>query len=420
MFRKIIDYYIPTLVNQTEEVHRRYKLIVSTIIITILFELSYFGLCILMNFREGMFILLVTSLLLFLILYLIKKRLNMILATNLYVMLGVVNITVCIYYSGGFHSPVLPWLASSPIVALLLGGKRTGFLWVMVNSLLVIIAGLLQVNGYSFPRHYNAAYTNLFYIDCFVGLVLIIFLVAIVFENGKNAALDKLAEKNNLLEAEKQKSDELLLNILPAEISKELKETGKTKAYSYDVATVMFADFVDFTKIGERLSPEDLVFAIGEYFETFDRIIEKYGIEKIKTVGDAYICAAGLPIPTTDNAIIMIKVAIDFMKAIKQLNDRRENLGGVTFNIRIGVNTGPLVAGVVGIKKFAYDIWGDTVNTAARLQENGAAGKINISESTYELINTYFHCTYRGKIQAKNKGEIDMYFVEGTKANVGV
>lgn len=227
-----------------------------------------------------------------------------------------------------------------------------------------------------------------------------------------NKMVDDLTIAQKALQEEKQKSDDLLLNILPEEIALELKQSGKAEARNYNCATVMFADFVDFTKIGEKITPEELVTAISAYFEAFDLIIEKYGIEKIKTVGDAYICAAGLPVPTNDNASVMIKSAIEFAQTIKKLNDDRQSRGSVTFNVRIGVNTGPLVAGVVGAKKFAYDIWGDTVNTAARLQEKGEAGKINISGATFEKIKDEYQCIYRGKIKAKNKGEIDMYFVE--------
>lgn len=231
--------------------------------------------------------------------------------------------------------------------------------------------------------------------------------------NAFNKMVDDLSIAQKALTKEKKKSDDLLLNILPEEVATELKQSGKAQARNYRLATVMFADFVEFSRIGEKIPPEELVAAISEYFEAFDAIIERYTVEKIKTVGDAYICAAGLPIPTTDNALVMIKVAGDFLEAVKKLKEKRRLQGRIVFDVRIGINTGPLVAGVVGIKKFAYDIWGDTVNTAARLQEKGEAGRINISGTTHDQIRHIFTCTYRGKISVKNKGEIDMYFVEG-------
>ncbi|MGH2642437.1 MAG: adenylate/guanylate cyclase domain-containing protein [Chitinophagaceae bacterium] len=418
MFNKVVLYFIPPLHDSDPEELRKYKLIISTIIITFLFLLEYLILCWIIKFPIAIVTHAIVMLSFIPILFLLRKGMNNVIASNLYILAGVIDINVSIYFSGGMYSPVIPFLASSPIVALLLAGKPSGFVWMSVNSLCAIAFCLMGYAHFPFPNDYDLARKIIFFILCFVGIIQLIFILSLVFENGKNAALDKLAQRNKMIIAEKQKSENLLLNILPEEISNELKQTGKTKAHSYDMATVMFSDFVNFTRIGEKLTPEELVSAIAEYFETFDHIIERYGIEKIKTVGDAYICAAGLPIPTTDNALIMIQVALDFLKALDDLNERRHIRGQEIFNIRIGINTGPLVAGVVGIKKFAYDIWGDTVNTAARLQEKGEAGRINISGSTFNLIKHIYPCTYRGKIEAKNKGEIDMYFVEGLPQDI--
>ncbi len=154
---------------------------------------------------------------------------------------------------------------------------------------------------------------------------------------------------------------------------------------------------------------------IDEYFEAFDHIVEKYDIEKIKTIGDAYLCAGGLPIPNTKNAVEVVDAAFDILQSTRQLKEKRLTDRKVVFEIRIGIHSGPLIAGVVGIKKFAYDIWGDAVNTAARMQQNGEEGKINISGTTYDLIKHRFNCTHRGRIEAKNKGLVDMYFVDGRK-----
>ncbi|MBK9270292.1 MAG: hypothetical protein IPM48_01730 [Saprospiraceae bacterium] len=215
--------------------------------------------------------------------------------------------------------------------------------------------------------------------------------------------------QRNRIKKEKARTEELLLNILPEEVANELKEKGSAEAKMYDEVTVMFTDFKDFTKISENLSPQELVADIHSYFEAFDKIISKYPIEKIKTIGDSYMCAGGLPIRNQSHPVDIIHAALELLEYVRN-HQRNSNQ---TYNIRIGVNTGPVVAGIVGLKKFAYDIWGDTVNIASRLESTSDVGKINISGVTYELVKDYFHCTYRGKVEVKNKGMIDMYFVEG-------
>jgi len=219
--------------------------------------------------------------------------------------------------------------------------------------------------------------------------------------------------QRNKIKKGKKRSDELLLNILPAEVAEELKSKGSSAARDYELATVMFTDFKDFTKIGEQLSATKLVEEINECFSAFDDIIQQHGIEKIKTIGDAYMCAGGLPIKNSTHAEDTVKAAIEIRDFMKRYNLKKIEKGEMPFQIRIGINTGPVVAGIIGVKKFAYDIWGDTVNIASRMESSGEAGKINISGATYELVKENFNCKYRGKIDAKNKGEMDMYFVEG-------
>ncbi len=212
---------------------------------------------------------------------------------------------------------------------------------------------------------------------------------------------------------EKKRSDDLLLNILPAETAEELKATGKAKAKSFDMVSVMFTDFKDFTKISEKLSPTELVEELHYLFHAFDNIIHTHNLEKIKTIGDSYMAAGGLPVANKTNANDVVSAALEIAEFMERHKDQRAKKGKEVFEIRIGINTGPVVAGIVGVKKFAYDIWGDTVNLASRMESSGEPGKVNISGSTYELVKDDFTCIHRGKIQAKNKGEVDMYFVEG-------
>jgi adenylate cyclase len=218
--------------------------------------------------------------------------------------------------------------------------------------------------------------------------------------------------QRNKIKKGKQRSDELLLNILPSETAEELKVTGAARAKSYDMVTVMFTDFKNFSKVSERMSADELVREIHHCYSEFDHIIHKHGIEKIKTIGDSYMCAGGLPVSNNTNPADTVAAALDIQKFMLRFNEDNAKHRRPAFEIRIGIHTGPVVAGIVGIKKFAYDIWGDTVNIASRMESSGEAGKINISGATYELVKDKFNCTHRGKIQAKNKGEIDMYFVE--------
>ncbi len=216
---------------------------------------------------------------------------------------------------------------------------------------------------------------------------------------------------NELLSAEKNRSDSLLRNILPEATAQELRQNGRVEAKRFESVTVLFADFKGFTELSAALSPEDLVKSVDYYFSAFDAILDKYDLEKIKTIGDAYMCAGGLPYPSADHAIRMVKAAFDMAEFMKKQAVVNEDI--MHFEIRVGINTGPVVAGVVGVKKFAYDIWGDTVNVAARMESMSRPGSINVSESTYKLIRDYFDCEKRGEIFVKNKGMMNMYFVNG-------
>ncbi|TGL61222.1 hypothetical protein EHQ58_05430 [Leptospira ognonensis] len=229
----------------------------------------------------------------------------------------------------------------------------------------------------------------------------------------KNTELELL---NRELESEKKKSDDLLKNILPTEIADQLKKDGRVVPNYFESASILFTDFKDFTTIANQVDPEELISELDYYFSHFDKISEKYGLEKLKTIGDAYMCACGLPERRNDHAIAIVNAAWEMQEFMKEDQSERTRLGRRIWNLRIGINSGSLIAGVIGKKKFSYDIWGDAVNIAARLEANGEAGKINISEDTYALIKEQFHCQPRGKIYAKNKGEIEMYFVLNKKS----
>ncbi|MGD1845714.1 MAG: adenylate/guanylate cyclase domain-containing protein [Salibacteraceae bacterium] len=224
---------------------------------------------------------------------------------------------------------------------------------------------------------------------------------------------EEIRKNRQLIAAEKAKSDQLLLNILPVKIADELKSNGSAAPQHYEHVSILFADIKGFTNIAEKLPADQLVDQLDHHFRKFDEIVERHGLEKIKTIGDAYMCAGGIPEVNGTNAVDAVAAA---MEMIAFMEESKTNGGiantGHHWDLRIGVHTGPVVAGVVGKNKFAYDIWGDAVNTASRMESSGQPGKVNISENTYQLVKNRFHCGFRGKIPAKNKGEIAMYFVE--------
>jgi len=263
-----------------------------------------------------------------------------------------------------------------------------------------------QAGEYKLKMQKQLAYTW----GGYTGLALVLLLSFFIYRNyaQEKKAVTAITKANKTISEQKQVSETLLLNILPADVADELKTKGKVKAKLYDNVTVMFTDFVNFTAAGERLSPEELVEELHTCFEAFDNIMGRYKIEKIKTVGDAYVAVSGLPTANPSHASDMIRAAIDIRDFIAA---RKNEMGDATFGVRIGINSGKLVAGIVGVKKFAYDIWGDTVNTAARMEQTGEEGKINITQATYQLIKDEYACTYRGEIEAKNKGKLKMYFV---------
>lgn len=231
---------------------------------------------------------------------------------------------------------------------------------------------------------------------------------------AKRRTVNELAEKNARIEEEQKRSDSLLLNILPSAIAQELKANNKVAARKYDQATVMFLDFKGFTNIAEQLSPELLVEELDYCFSNFDRIISQYRIEKIKTIGDAYLCASGLSDKNSSPSDI-VKASLEIQDFLQHMKAERLNRGMPFFEARVGIHTGAVVAGVVGSKKFAYDIWGDTVNIAARMQEACEPGQVNVSETAHSLTKYEFQWQSRGKIAAKNKGDLDMYYVKGVK-----
>ncbi len=246
-----------------------------------------------------------------------------------------------------------------------------------------------------------------------LGFVVII--VFILYRNYRNKV-----KINKILDKQNAQIESLLLNILPEETAKELQQDGYATPRYYESVTVLFSDFVGFTKIAEGLKPHELIAELNSYFNAFDDIVEKYHLEKIKTIGDAYMCAGGVPTPDNSHPCRTVQAGLAMQEYMEAKNTQRIKVGKQPWELRVGIHTGPVVAGVVGNKKYAYDIWGDTVNIASRMESKGEPGKVNVSAATYTLINDNYTCQYRGKIAAKNKGNVDMYFIEKERSETHI
>jgi len=372
----------------------------------------YYGFCLVTLLPFSYFLLVAPSLLI----YFFTKKEQLLVNVQLFC---IFFITLFIeFLSGGFKAGiVIMWAFLAPVGALMYKSIRHAAVWMALFIITIISVAVLH--DYLSPLYKPLPETAQFMFDCMniLGPVIVIyfsmqFFVKSVIRDGKLLQENNVVLSNTLgeLKLEKQKSDDLLLNILPEEVADELKVKGSTTAKHFDNVTVLFTDFVNFTEAGEQMKPQELIDELHSCFKAFDEIIEKHNIEKIKTIGDAYLAVAGLPSSDPKHAENVVSAALEIRAYMEA---RLASRAAGTFHIRLGIHSGSVVAGVVGVKKFAYDIWGDTVNTAARMEQNSEPGKINISQTTYDMIKDKFKCTYRGEIDAKGKGMLKMYYVTG-------
>ena len=246
-----------------------------------------------------------------------------------------------------------------------------------------------------------------------ISLAVLVIAAGLFYRYRTLRKLNKLLEqKNHDIAVAHQRSDELLLNILPVAIAEELKMTGAAAARQHDMVTVLFTDFVDFSRVAAGMTPAQLVKELDVCFRAFDEISGRYQLEKIKTIGDAYMCAGGLKADDNDHPVRVVQAALEMRQFIETWKAEKERNNTPAFDVRIGIHTGPAVAGVVGTHKFAYDIWGNTVNVAARMEEGSEPGKVNVSGTTYSFVKDHFKFKSRGAIPAKNIGNIEMFFVD--------
>lgn len=306
---------------------------------------------------------------------------------------------------GGFikSSAVIIWSLLSPLGALLFGEPHQALRWLAAYLSLAVISGYFEFHPIVQSSLSSATVTIFFVLNIGTVSAIAIFLL-VYFVNQKNLLFE-------LLRQEQVKSESLLLNILPRDIAARLKQGEKTIADEYESVSIMVVDLVDFTPLSAACEPKVMVEFLSGLFSKFDQLVEKYGVEKIETVGDSYMVAAGLPIPQPDHAKVVTQMALEIRDYFRQ----GVYLEGHALSCRIGINSGPITAGVIERKKISFNVWGDTVNTASRMQSHGLPGQIQISEATYELIKDDFVCELRESISVKGKGEMDVWLVVSEK-----
>ncbi|TGL35416.1 adenylate/guanylate cyclase domain-containing protein [Leptospira koniambonensis] len=340
--------------------------------------------------------------------YLLHKRIQTAAAVTTLVALNF-EFTVLTMAQADDPAP-LGFLISSILPFLMILRTRTKTIW----SLVIIPVGLFLAAQYYYRVFGGSAIFGPprwvvpadYLMPPLVLVALAMILIIYQFVKAVNTAEDKLSKEH-------AQSEKLLLNILPREVADELKEKGISKPRHFPSATVCFTDFEGFTKISESLEPGELVAELDRCFSYFDNLMDRYKLEKLKTIGDSYMFVGGIPNSSSTHAVDCVLAALEIQAFMNQMKEIKASQNLPYWQLRLGIHSGDLVAGVIGEKKFAYDVWSDTVNTASRCESSGATGKINVSSATYALIKDFFDCEYRGEIAAKHKGNIGMYFVHG-------
>jgi class 3 adenylate cyclase len=314
---------------------------------------------------------------------------------------------------GGFVASgiVMAWAVAAPFVSIIFHGARASLPWFAAFLALTVASGIAD----PWLAHHTATFSEpmrlLFTVMNVAGVAAVTFVLLQYAVRQREAMQTALQVEHELLQAEREKSERLLVNILPAPIAERLKRSDAAIADAFGEVTILFSDIVDFTKLSARISPAELVAFLNQIFSRLDELAERHGIEKIKTIGDAYMAAAGLPTPRSDHADAAAEMALDMRDSFAQL----KGPDGSPVKLRIGMNSGPVVAGVIGRRKFSYDLWGDAVNLASRMESHGVAGEIQVSEETHRLLRDRYLFESRGTLQIKGKGELRTWLLTGRK-----
>lgn len=312
---------------------------------------------------------------------------------------------------GGFvnSSAVMLWALMSPVGALVFSGPRKSLKWLLGFLSLAAFSGIIDGSLPSAARIPTVVLVTFFVLN--LGAVsAVVYTLMRFFVSGRESALAALGREHALLESEQEKSERLLLNVLPESIAARLKEGEEVIADDFDSVTVLFADVVGFTPLVERAEADKVIDLLNSMFSTFDEFADEEHLEKIKTIGDAYMVAGGLPNPRPDHAEAVARAALRMRDYVSSLAG-----GSGPLNLRIGMATGPVVAGVIGRRKFSYDMWGDTVNTASRMESHGVPGRIQVTRDVYLCLRDRFDFESRGRVEVKGKGSVETFFLDGLR-----
>jgi class 3 adenylate cyclase len=406
------EFFLPKGREVSREALKKHHLLVFVSFLTSLLAFGFFFVSLAVGFPTGYYTMAASSVVFASLPFFVKAGASRNLVANVYVGIIFLDTILITGLSGGLSASITSaYIAIIPMLAVMLIGQKAGFVWFLVVIAEVLALGVLQVLGVEFPFTFDPRFDAAFKLAAFLGLVVIVYVIVRDFDSATRRAQRQVEE-------EQEKTESLLLNILPAEVAEELKATGRARARQFDEATILLSDFRNFTEISSQMTPSELVEELNTCFYAFDRIMRAHELEKIKTIGDAYMAASGLTLAESPSPVRIVEAALEMQRFMADHSQECSDLDKPAFEMRVGVHTGPVVAGVVGDTKFQYDVWGDAVNTASRMESSGEPGEVNISGATYDLVKDTpgLVFTHRGRIQVKGKGELDMYFVRKSTA----
>ncbi len=402
------DFFLPKEEAISAEELKKCRLLTFVCFLTSALALAYFGFSLAVGFEMGVYAMAISAVVTAALPFAVRAGASRVVIANVYVAIIFLNTVVITSQSGGLSASITsPYIALVPMLGVMLINQRAGLIWFMVVVVEILVLGLSQMAGVEFPVSFSAEVDTAFKLAALLGLVAIIFFIVRDFDGRAEAALQQVEE-------EQERTQALLLNILPEDVAEELKSTGRAQAHEFEQVTILLCDFQDFTELSADMTPSDLVTELNTCFYAFDAITRQFGLEKIKTIGDAYMAASGLGVDGVSSPVDVIRAALAMHEFLARHGEENRAAGKTAFMMRTGIHTGPVVAGVVGDTKFQYDVWGDTVNTAARMEAAGEAGEINISGTTHSLVQEEesLMFTARGRLTVKGKGELEMFFVK--------